>query len=70
MLYYTERVTIVTLISFLSFQIPSIDIDLSIGGAVLGLAVNIAMPVLFYNRAYSGDPKNLLKDRGAFNIYK
>lgn len=39
--------------------LPSVDILLEIAGSILGTIVNIVIPVLFYNRAYSGELRHL-----------
>ena len=49
----------------ISFLFPSINVFLALGGSVLGTIITIIMPVAFYNRAYSSDPKHLEKDKGA-----
>ena len=54
---------------YLSIMMPNVSILLEIGGAVVGTLVNIVIPVLFYNRAFSSDIKNLLKeDKNISNI--
>ena len=41
-----------------AFVIPNINILITFTGAVLGTIVNIVLPVIFYNRAYSYSDKN------------
>jgi hypothetical protein len=38
--------------------IPNINIILTIGGSALGTIVNIIVPVMFYNRAFTNSKKN------------
>ena len=58
MMYFGFRILIVALIAFFAFLIPNINVLLTISGAVLGTIVNIWLPVLFYNRAYTFSDKN------------
>lgn len=53
--YTLTRVIVIALIYLLALVLPEIDIILEIGGAVLGTIINIVIPTLFYNRAYSGE---------------
>ena len=53
------RVFIVFCVVFLAFLIPNINILLTIGGSALGTIVNIIIPVMFYNRAFTNSKKNL-----------
>ena len=64
--YFLFRTLVVILICFFAFLIPNISLLITFGGAVLGTAVNILIPVLFYNRAYAFTPKNraLIKKGG------
>lgn len=55
----------VALICYCSFYFPDVNVVLVVGGSIIGTLVNIIIPVLFYNRAYSGDLKHLKKDRRA-----
>lgn len=57
------RAGIVYLIFITSFVIPNINVMLILGGSVLGTIVTVIIPVLFYNRAYSGDLKHLSLDK-------
>jgi hypothetical protein len=57
------RILIVFTIAAVSFVIPNINILLTVGGALLGTIVNILLPVLFYNRAFNNDKKNLKLER-------
>ena len=52
-----------------AFIIPNINILITFTGAVLGTIVNIVLPVLFYNRAYTASEKNknLQKKKGEGN---
>ena len=61
--YYFMRAGIVYLIFITSFVIPNINVMLILGGSVLGTIVTIVIPILFYNRAYSGDLKHLSLDK-------
>jgi len=56
--FFLFRTLIVVIVCFFAFLIPNISILITFGGAVLGTIVNIILPVLFYNRAYSGSSKN------------
>ena len=56
--YFVGRTLVVLILCLLAFVIPSINILLTIAGALLGTVVNIVLPVLFYNRAYTWSPKN------------
>jgi len=40
-------------------MIPNIGLLITFIGAILGTIINIWLPVIFYNRAYNGDTKNL-----------
>ena len=51
------------LIYVVSFLIPNINVMLILGGSILGTIVTIIIPILFYNRAYSGDLKHLNLDK-------
>lgn len=53
---------VIFLLYFVGTLIPSIHTLLEVGGSILGTLINIVIPVLFYNRAYSGDLKHLLKE--------
>jgi hypothetical protein len=57
-MYFGFRILIVCIIAGLAFAIPNINLLLTFGGAVLGTTVNIWLPVLFYNRAYTFSDKN------------
>lgn len=57
-MYFGFRTLIVATICGVAFLIPNINILLTFGGAILGTIVNILLPVLFFNRAYSWTPKN------------
>ena len=61
--FYFTRAAVVYLIYFTSFIIPNINVMLILGGSVLGTIVTIIIPILFYNRAYSGDLKHLSLDK-------
>lgn len=56
--YFSFRTLVVVIVCFFAFLIPNISILITFGGAVLGTIVNILLPVLFYNRAFSNTPKN------------
>jgi len=56
--FFLFRTLIVVIVCFFAFLIPNISILITFGGAVLGTIVNIILPVLFYNRAYSASNKN------------
>jgi hypothetical protein len=58
MMYFGFRILIIVIIAGLAFLIPNINILLTFCGAVLGTIVNIWLPVLFYNRAYTFSDKN------------
>ena len=58
MMYFGFRILIVLVIAGLAFLIPNINVLLTFSGAVLGTIVNIWLPVLFYNRAYTFTDKN------------
>ena len=47
------RTAILAAILYASFLLPNINVILTIGGAVLGFLLTVAIPVLFYNAAYS-----------------
>ena len=46
------------LISVSAYIIPNINILIVTGGSIFGTTLNIILPVLFYNRAYTYTPKN------------
>ena len=52
------RMLVVGLIVLCAFQIPNINVMLTLNGAILGTIVNVWLPVLFYNRAYNWSEKN------------
>lgn len=56
-------------IYFIATLLPEIDIILEVGGAFLGTIINIVIPILFYNRAYSGEQKHLNLDMRAETRY-
>lgn len=56
--YFGFRTLIVVILSIFAFIIPNINILMVTGGSVLGTALNVVIPVLFYNRAYAYSPKN------------
>ena len=62
--YVFFRVLIVVTVLLLSFLVENINTMLVIGGSIIGTLVTIVIPVLFYNRAYSDDEKNLIKHSG------
>lgn len=51
--FLLTRTLLVALIYCISITIPNINILLTLGGAVTGTVLNILIPVLYYNRAYS-----------------
>lgn len=57
-MFYFFRVLVVVFVSVLAFFLPNINLIMILSGAILGTTVNIVIPVLFYNRAYSLKPKN------------
>ena len=58
LVYFGFRTAIVAFLCLVAFLIPSINILLTVGGALLGTVVNIVLPVIFYNRAYAFSEKN------------
>lgn len=65
-MFFAFRTLVVVLVCAVSFVIPNINILLTFAGAILGTLVNIVLPVVFYNRAYTHSPKNrkLIKKGG------
>lgn len=63
--YVISRLFIVFAIYLIATVLPSIDVILEVGGAILGTIINLLLPILFYNRAYSGEQKHLNKDTKA-----
>lgn len=61
--YLTLRTSLCLMITLGSFMFPNINIMLAIGGSILGTLMTIVMPVMFYNRAFSNDPKHLKFDK-------
>lgn len=57
------RVFVVVLAYTVSIFCPSINIILTFAGAILGVLVSIIIPVLFYNRAYRFNEKNIKLDK-------
>lgn len=53
------RALVVLLVTGTSFVVPSLNAMLTLGGSVMGTLMTIVVPVLFYNRAYSGEKKHL-----------
>ena len=47
------RTLILAIVLYASFLLPNINILLTIGGSVLGFFLTVALPVIFYNAAYS-----------------
>lgn len=58
-MFFIFRTLVVVLVTAVSFLIPNINILLTFAGAILGTIVNIVLPVVFYNRAYTHTPKNI-----------
>jgi uncharacterized membrane protein YraQ (UPF0718 family) len=54
---------VVVLAYTVSIFCPSINIILTFAGAILGVLVSIIIPVLFYNRAYRFNEKNIKLDK-------
>lgn len=54
---------IIFIIALIAAFIPSINILITFGGAIFGTIVNIYIPVLFYNRAYTFTEKNQKLER-------
>lgn len=46
-----------------SFVFPNLNIMLALGGSIMGTCMTIVLPVMFYNRAYSQNPKHLKLDK-------
>lgn len=46
------------IISASAYIIPNVNILIVTGGSIFGTTLNIILPVLFYNRAYTFTPKN------------
>ena len=57
-MFFIFRTLVVIIVTGLSFLIPNINILLTFAGAILGTIVNVVLPVVFYNRAYTHSPKN------------
>ena len=58
LIFILIRLTVVGLICLAAFQIPNINVLLTLNGAILGTIVNVWLPVFFYNRAYNWSEKN------------
>jgi len=58
LVFILVRLLVVALIVLCAFQIPNINVMLTLNGAILGTIVNVWLPVLFYNRAYNWSEKN------------
>ena len=65
--YIFWRTFVVLLAYTTSIFCPSINIILTFGGAILGTIVSILIPVLFYNRAYEFNEKNIKLEKLKFN---
>ena len=63
MKYLCMRSSIVALTTLGSFVFPNLNVMLALGGSVIGTCMTIIMPVMFYNRAYSQEPKHLKMDK-------
>ena len=61
--YVVCRVGAVSLLVFVSFYLPSINMVLALGGSICGTFYTVIIPVVFYNRAFSDSPKNLKLDK-------
>jgi len=57
--FFLVRTGVISIIYFISILIPNISILLTFLGALLGTIINVWIPVLFYNRAYNNNRKNL-----------
>jgi len=57
--YFGFRIVIITIITLIAFIIPNLNILITFIGAVLGTIVNIMLPILFYNKAYTFTEKNV-----------
>ena len=49
------RSLVLIIVLYASFVLPNINILLTLCGSILGFALTIVIPVLFYNAAYSED---------------
>ena len=61
--YYSFRLIVVVKVLLIAIAVPNINVLLIISGSLLGTIITVIIPVVFYHRAYSGDIKNLQKDR-------
>lgn len=57
-MYFGFRTLFVVVLAVFAFIVPNINILLVVGGSILGTTLNIILPVLFYNRAYTYTSKN------------
>ena len=46
-----------------SFMFPNVNIMLALAGSIMGTAMTVVMPVMYYNRAYGTSLKHLAMDR-------
>ena len=53
------RTLVVLAVTAASFTVPSLSAMLTLGGSIMGTLMTIVVPVMFYNRAYSGEKKHL-----------
>jgi hypothetical protein len=54
-----SRIILAFLIYLVALVLPGIDVIEEVAGSIIGTAINILLPIAFYNRAYSGDLKHL-----------
>jgi len=59
------RLFVVVLVTIGSFGFKNVNVILAIGGSLLGTAMTIVMPVVFYNRAFSSNAKHLSLDKNS-----
>ena len=60
--YLLVRASVVLTALIASFIVPNINILLQFGGALIATVVSVIIPVVFYNRAFNDELKNLQQD--------
>ena len=55
----TSRIIFAIIIYLIALVLPGIDVIEEVAGSIVGTAINILLPIAFYNRAYAGDQKHL-----------
>ena len=56
--YFITRTLVVVIVCVVAAVVPNLNLLLVFAGSIFGVLMNFILPVMFYNRAYSMEPKN------------